>query len=91
MIQIHLRKCFDSIAELDFVSNGGNDSSCSIRGMISTERERVEFVAVSYPSIFNLIQLNLGQLIEITLISPFKRVDQSRVGWPKWMHRSGKP
>lgn len=47
MVKIHLRKCFDSIAELDFVANVGNDSSCSIRAMISPEGERIEFVAVS--------------------------------------------
>ncbi|MGH0140104.1 UNVERIFIED_CONTAM: hypothetical protein FKN15_000554, partial [Acipenser sinensis] len=69
-VQPHLKKCFEGIAKLEFTDN------MEITGMISSEKEMVQFVKKIYPAKAKGMVEKWLQQVEETMLSSVRQVIQ---------------
>ncbi|XP_061474275.1 dynein axonemal heavy chain 12 [Rhineura floridana] len=77
-VQPHLKKCFEGIAKLEFLSN------LDIKAMYSTEGERVEFITtISTSEARGAVEKWLIQVEDIMLRSIHDVITRSRLAYPE--------
>uniref|UniRef100_G1KED4 Dynein axonemal heavy chain 12 n=1 Tax=Anolis carolinensis TaxID=28377 RepID=G1KED4_ANOCA len=76
-VQPHLKKCFEGIAKLEFLSN------LDIKAMYSTEGERVEFIStISTSEARGAVEKWLIQVEDLMLKSIHDVITRSRIAYP---------